>query len=204
LTNDVGCDIIKEIGDERMGEKETIYLDFDGTIVNSVKSFCIVFNLEHIGQKDFVKADHTKVNSWDLQDECPQNSNKIEEIFASDMFWHHLELINDNTFEILRQLKEEYNVIICSVGSPSNVSKKVEWCNRYLGIEDMIMLSQSKLKMDKSCVDMSKGIIIDDHIDNLKTSNADVKICFGEIKSWNEDWQGLRVRDWTELAKILL
>jgi len=51
---------------------------------------------------------------------------------------------------------------------------------------------------------MSDGIIIDDHGNNLITSNADTKICFGEIKEWNEDWEGLMASNWKELGEMLL
>ena len=54
----------------------------------------------------------------------------------------------------------------------------------------------------KSSVDMSDGIMIDDHPDMLNSSNAAVKICFGEY-GWNKDWEGLRAKNWKEAYKIL-
>ena len=52
------------------------------------------------------------------------------------------------------------------------------WIKDNLGIEDMILLSQSEALMDKSIINMSGGII-DDHGNNLITSNADTKYALG-------------------------
>ena len=49
---------------------------------------------------------------------------------------------------------------------------------------------------------MSDGIMIDDHPDMLNSSNAAVKICFGEY-GWNKDWKGLRAKNWKDVDKIL-
>lgn len=43
---------------------------------------------------------------------------------------------------------------------------------------------------------MSGSLFIDDSAHNLTTSNADTKICFGEIYSWNKEWNGKRYWDW--------
>ena len=49
---------------------------------------------------------------------------------------------------------------------------------------------------------MSDGIMIDDNVDMLNSSNAPIKICFGEY-GWNENWTGTRVKDWKTMYKTL-
>ena len=56
---------------------------------------------------------------------------------------------------------------------------------------------------DKSHIDMSGGIIIDDEINNLLTSNAPQKICFGDVCEWNKDWTGERLFNWIEVGNRL-
>lgn len=179
--------------------KKKIFLDFDSTITDSVKAYCEVYNWLYNAH-----ADYRKVNKWDLSDECLLAANYVEDIFASQEFFNVLEPMDNYTLEVINMLKKKYDVIICSIGTPENISRKAKWIEQKLDIKDMILLSQSNLKMDKSIIDMSGGIIIDDHADNLVTSNADIKICFGAIKAWNEDWSGIRTSDWGELGRMLL
>ena len=54
---------------------------------------------------------------------------------------------------------------------------------------------------DKSHIDMSDGILIDDVANNLKSSNASDKICFGSF-SWGEPWGGKRCKDWKEVISL--
>lgn len=51
---------------------------------------------------------------------------------------------------------------------------------------------------------MSEAIFIDDSVSNLLTSNAGRKICFGEVKSWNQDWSGERIKNWESIRKKIL
>lgn len=184
--------------------KKKIFLDFDLTTANSVKAYCRVYNELYKSHKDFTYADYTKVNKWDFSDECPMAVSRVESMFELDLFFYFLEVMNKCTLDVLKQLEQLYDVVICSIGTPENISKKVRWIDRNLGIKNMILLSKNDVVMDKSIVDMSGGILIDDHEDNLFSSNADIKICFGEVKSWNKNWQGLRVKDWTEVGKLLI
>lgn len=179
--------------------KIKIFLDFDGTAVDSVRAYCDVYNKLFNG-----KANHTKVNRWDLADECPKAVKYVEDIFASKEFFDYLELIDQDTKDVLDQIKQNYEVIICSIGTPENISRKAEWVNRNLDIQDMILISKHNATMDKSLVNMSNSIIIDDNENNLFSSDADIKICFGEVKSWNENWDGLRAKNWKELGELLL
>ena len=61
-----------------------------------------------------------------------------------------------------------------------------------------------KKHKDKSEIDMTDGIFIDDSYNNLITSNATEKICFGDVYSWNEKWNGKRLANWMDIKKHLL
>ena len=60
-----------------------------------------------------------------------------------------------------------------------------------------------KTHKDKSCVDMSGGIFIDDSSNNLITSNADIKFCFGKEYPWNKDWTGIRFKRWMSVLTYI-
>lgn len=105
--------------------------------------------------------------------------------------------------EIIDELGEVYNVKIVSMGYSPNLKQKKEWINRYLFNCEFIGVNMKKYK-DKSHIDMSDGILIDDSIHMLETSNAQEKYCFGDIYSWNKDWTGKRLMNWTDIAHLLL
>lgn len=176
-----------------------IFLDFDGTLVNSVKSIVELYN-----KKTDSNADWTKVRNWDFSDQCPGIGPMIKDFFASDEFYENLEFYDENTIRVLNLLKEEYEVIICTIGCWLNVSKKVVWIKDNAEHENVILIGKDDNVMDKSIIDMSGGIIIDDHEDNLFSSNADIKISFGTRAKWNENWDGKVCLDWLELEKFLL
>jgi hypothetical protein len=56
---------------------------------------------------------------------------------------------------------------------------------------------------NKSEVDMSDGILFDDRVANLINSNAKTKVCFGDIYSWNRNWDGIRCANWHDVEKFL-
>lgn len=90
-----------------------------------------------------------------------------------------------------------------------NISYKSQWIKNNLSfINNVILISSAVgvngIKMDKSIVNMKNSIFIDDHIENLLRSNAELKICFGKEYKWNDNWMGQRCFNWKEIEKILL
>jgi hypothetical protein len=76
-----------------------------------------------------------------------------------------------------------------------------------INIELSILLFKScyeGTEMDKSLVNMSGAIFIDDNIKKLISSNSLVKICFTYDnkldKSWNSGWRGKCVCDWDDIT----
>ena len=84
-----------------------------------------------------------------------------------------------------------------------NLKQKEQWIDQYLFYPEFIGVNMKKYK-DKSHIDMSDGILIDDSVYMLETSNAQEKYCFGDIYSWNKDWTGKRLMNWTDIAHLLL
>ena len=60
--------------------------------------------------------------------------------------------------------------------------------------------------MNKSLVSMlgEGNVFLEDVKTNLDSVEVSRKICFGDIKSWNEKWTGERAFDWTEVRNMLL
>jgi 5'(3')-deoxyribonucleotidase len=184
-----------------------LFVDFDGVITNSVAAYCDAYNTINYEKDNFVPADYALVNRYDLSDQCPlvNTQDKVREIFASYEFWTWLTFM-DGAKETLKMLSDKFNVIICSIGTNINLSRKAKWIDRYLPfINSCVLINNANNFMDKSIVNMSDGILIDDVASNLTSSNAKHKICFGKIYPWNENLpEGyLRAKNWIEVEKII-
>ena len=184
-----------------------IFIDFDCTIVDSVKTYCNVYNSFFKEHEEFEKADHSRVNRYDLMDQCHLADHQ-ETIFSHEEFFKHLEFM-PHAEEVIEKLSNKHELIICSIGTLDNISLKAKWIKNNLSfIKNVILISSAVttngIKMDKSSVNMSNSIFIDDHVENLLSSNAEFKICFGKKYEWNESWTGQRCFNWKEVEKLLL
>lgn len=184
-----------------------LYLDFDGTVVNSVKSFCRTYHKLYKTHPDYIVPQWYLVNEWNFQDQCHllQGTTDVEKIFGMQLFFENLEFIDEYTYEILKELNEQYQIIICSIGTYDNISLKSQWIKDNIPfIKDSIFLVNVNSTMNKSSVNMQDSIFIDDVAINLNSSNADLKLCFGDVKSWNKDWDGVRIFNWKGIKELLL
>jgi len=188
--------------------KKKLFLDFDSTIANSILSFTEFYNLVFKNEKNFKKAIADNCNQWDLKDICPLVNNPMD-VFSSKLFFEQLTFM-DNAKEVLLKLSEQYELIICSIGTYDNISLKSLWIEKHLPfIKNSILIVNEGCKMNKSMVDMNidNSIFIDDHESNLYSSNCDFKICFGKEYPWNSKWiaEGNKhCIDWLEVEKMLL
>ena len=106
-------------------------------------------------------------------------------------------------YEVIEELRKEYNIKIVSHGYSPNLLQKEKWVNDCLPGIEFIGVNW-KTHSDKSHIDMSDGIFFDDSAKNLITSNAKETICFGDIYSWNDWWEGKRINNWIDVHEYLL
>ena len=127
---------------------------------------------------------------------------RLREYFDRSDFYDFTD-INTIFWDVLALIvKKGWEPVFVTVGSIPNIASKTAWFKDSINEDDhasFIGLADAK---DKSSIDMSDGIMIDDHPDMLNSSNAAVKICFGEY-GWNKDWKGLRAKNWKDVDKIL-
>jgi len=168
-----------------------LYVDFDATIADSVSSFCSEYSHRHKFDKGYIKPIPSKVNKWDLSDQCTLlHKGEAEEIFGSYGFFKYLKLM-PNAIEILTELSKEFKLTIVSIGSYQNISLKARYIEDNLSfIKNSILIVNDGCDMNKAII--RDGILIDDHASNLITSNAEIKICFGKTYPWNEKFKGTR------------
>ena len=190
--------------------KTKLYLDVDNTLTGSTQSFCKSYNRIYKYHKDFVKANWELVREWNLQDQCTclKSHSDVLEVFENPIFFKNLKLINDNTYEVVRELNEKYQIIIVSIGTPGNLSLKALYLKETLPfIKDYILIYNDGCKMDKSSIvmnDTSDAIFIDDVTTNIESSNAPIKFIFGKEYPWSQTKNFKRLWNWTDVAKELL
>ena len=176
--------------------KQPLYIDFDNTIFNSALRICDLYNKHFRYYEDFVAAKPENIQRSDFSDVCPlANESNIRFFFNSPEFL----AVEDNggyywmsqkegnhiwtTKGYLETLDRFFRIIIISTGDTSNLALKHKFVKKYLPFADFIGLEA----YDKSEVDMSDGILIDDNIAHLRTSNAATKVLYGQKRPWDDE-----------------
>lgn len=178
----------------------TIYLDFDNTIVESNKRIIEILNNKYHTSK--TEAD---IKDYQFNSIYPISEKEKLDIFESDEFYSGLEF-KPQVLEVLNKYKDLYKIVIVSKGTNDNLVKKEQWIMSHLPYK-VKFIGLSGQTFSKKTIDMSNGIQIDDNFGCLKT-NAALKILY---KSFNQfPWQEpdsndeyIAVNTWDEIDSIL-
>lgn len=179
-----------------------MFLDFDGTIVNTIATITFLYNEDFKYYKNFVPIKWWEVNTWDFAECNCASAEYINTYFNQQRFFDRLTYM-DWAKEVLNELKNVYDITIVSSGYSPNLKAKAIWIKENLPYCEFIGVNLKEYK-DKSHIDMSCSIFIDDSSHNLTTSNALVNICFGDVYPWNEEWTGFRCKNWNDVKNFLL
>lgn len=182
-------------------EKNKIFLDYDGCIVNTIATITSLYNEDFQYYEKFVPINWVDINTWDFAECNCASADYINTYFNQPRFFKRLEYM-DWAKEILGELKENYDITIVSSGYSPNLKAKEIWIKKNLSYCNFIGVNLKKYS-DKSHIDMNGSIFIDDSSHNLETSNAELKICFGDKYSWNENWTGFRCSNWNDVYNLL-
>lgn len=180
----------------------TLYVDFDCVIVNTIKKIVDLYNDDHGYCKDFIPVDWTTINSWKFEELFLEPYSVIDRYFSQPRFFRDLEWM-DNAEEVLQRLSEKYEIKVVSIGTRENLVGKQLWLLKNMPYARFIPVLFGEGETDKSEIDMSDGILFDDRVANLINSNAKIKVCFGDIYSWNRNWDGIRCANWHDVEKFL-
>lgn len=172
-------------------------MDFDGVIVNARKAYCDVYSQLYSDYKYYQHPNWRDVKEFDLSKLCPLSR---EDLFEHDLLFYELEFIED-AYNNLKVLSQEFDIVICTIGTYNNISKKSNWIKHKLPfITSSIFINPNHdYRAGKSVINMQNGVFVDDVSLNLFSSNAETKICFGEKFAWNEDWNGIKCLTWENL-----
>lgn len=186
-------------------EIKKVYLDFDCTLVNSIKKIVDMYNKYYQIFSNYKPIHWTEINTWNFEELKAATTQEILDLFEKKEFFDNLEFM-DNAYEALSRLNiKDYKLVIVSMGHKKNLSYKKAWVKdnlpHYFFDVEFIGVDLDTY-VDKSHIDMSDGVFIDDNPEYLNT-NAKVNICFGDVYEWNKDWKGKRCYNWIEVENFL-
>ena len=183
-------------------EVKKIKIDMDGCITDSVKCIVDLYNEDFQHYKNFHHINWWEVNTWNFEECNCTSAEYLNTYFNQPRFFERLELM-PWAERVINELKEYYQIEIVTMGYSPNLKQKEVWVEKHFSEIPLVAVNMKKHK-DKSHIDMSDSIFIDDSYKNLVTSNALEKICFGEKYSWNEQWEGKRLINWMDVRNYLL
>lgn len=190
-------------------DKIRILLDVDNTIISTDLAIADHYNNFMHNHKNFKIANGEEIYYYDGRTQLPLYSReKFMSIFESDFFWNNVQ-VKENAKSVIEKLcnDERFDVCLWSYGSLKNLSKKSNFINKHFGklveekILDVILSNNVNVEKHEIC---DKGIIVDDHHDNLVNKNA-YNICFADFgnKDWNKNHDGMFVTNWLDLYELI-
>lgn len=157
----------------------TLYVDFDNTIVNTIKTVVDLYTEKFKKEKGFKYVDWIDVNTYDFDELNLLTKRDLNNFFNSEEFFDRCEF-HHFAKEVLKDLSYIYDIKICSLGTKSNLDGKKKFIKKHLPFVKEFIGIDSIKNTDKSSICMKKAYFIDDRADMLESSGAKVKICFGD------------------------
>ena len=178
-----------------------LILDFDNTIVNTTKAMIRSLN-------PFIKDSTAKVDEnspsyyWSFKDLFPETHLRyIDILFNSELLFSNMELYS-NVYNVLEDLHEKgVPIYVCTIGSYKNIKLKLDWLHEKLPFVEVIPIAQNNIVMNKAIINMENCIFLDDNVDCLNSSNADVKILYrhnGFLTEKNKVWNSYTSTSWED------
>lgn len=183
----------------------SIYIDFDGVIVDTIAGIVELYNEDFQYYRDYKVIYPEDIQTYDFKECSCASAEYINTYFNTPRLFQTLEMMPE-AWSSIWTLIDHFSIKVVSHGYSPNLAIKKNWieCNLPYGVEfEGIDLKHYN---DKSSVDMSDGIFIDDKLTNLETSNAAYKILFGNEYDWNRGYDPKKIYrcyNWDEVMKTI-
>ena len=184
-------------------KEQKLIIDFDGTIINATKKIVELYDTDFCKYSNHTPIHWTDINTYEFEELTLINKDIVLDYFDDYRFFIDLEYM-ENAKEVLDELKDEYEINICSIGRKRNLYFKYEWIKNNIPYANFIGIDLSK--GDKSSVDMSDYLVmLDDNIDMLHSANIKHKVIYGDELSWNVNniYNYPRCFNWYEFREYL-
>lgn len=171
-----------------------IFIDFDGVIVDTIATIVKLYNKDNNES-----IDPKEIKTWNFEEYEKLNSEYMK-YFSDYRFFSEAVMMKDAIQSIYELYWNYHDIIFCTKGTPENLRMKKVFLETHFNAIDFEFIGIDLGEKDKSMVDMKDGAFIDDMDENLSTSNANIKICFGEKYPWNNNKKEVT---WEDVLEIL-
>ena len=181
-----------------------LYIDLDNVVYDTVDTIKSMYDEDFRLYSGYIWMPTKEVKHYDFSELKFLTPEKLNDYFRSGRFFDRVTCLENAEVDIAwLNLFCGYPITFVSIGNPENIEGKSLWVesfNRAWGTGCEFI---GTYHWDKSKIDMTGGILIDDEIKNLQNNSAQHSICFGNYM-WNADWRGVRVDNWKELKEFLM
>ena len=179
-----------------------IICDIDNTLINTIATITNLYNDDFKWYSKFQHVDWHDVKTWVFEELELASRDYINHYFNQPRFFKEA-VFMDNAVEVIDRLYQRgYEIVFCSMCYSPNGRGKELFLKEYFPYAKFINVNMKEYP-DKSHLDMSDAIFLDDSGENLRTSNAAIKVCFGENLPWNENYDGDRCYSWLDFEEFI-
>lgn len=177
----------------------SIFLDFDNTLVNSSEAVCRLYNIDYYEDPKFVEAKSENSYLWSFADVCPLLDTPIK-YFNNPRLFEILRPFEDPT--VIHNLSLKIQTYIVTMGSPENIKLKTDYMRKfYPNIDTLYISNLGTRDINKKIINMEDSIFVDDLAINLENCNAKHKYIFGSKKDYNNSNKYERIHSIENLMK---
>ena len=161
-------------------QRQKVYWDIDDVILNTTEAMVELINNKYRIPNYLKPKTREECKDWDFKGLWrPLTKEQQIELFESHKFWD-IVTIKPEFYNIVQSgILDEYDNIFVTKGSVYNLFRKKEFLYDEVDIKDIfrkfgfIGIADEE---DKSSIDMSNGIQIDDNYSNLRNTKSKIKI----------------------------
>ena len=172
--------ILEQIVQLCIGDKQKIYWDIDDVVLKTNNQMVKLINEKYLKPNGLKEKSLENIKDWGFNSIYRElNLSQRIELFESEEFWLNVE-INEDFLKIAQSgILKKYNNVFLTQGTEKNLKMKKEFLynnnqlKKYIEKFDYIGLD---INEKKSKINMEKSIQIDDNYENLKNTNASLKI----------------------------
>ena len=180
-----------------------IFCDADGTLINSIKKVCDLYNEDFRNHENFRYIHWTTIYTWEMKELTLTTKQQILDYFSDSRFFELTLEFLDNAVEVLKRLKDNHEIIICTIGTKTNLQNKEKFFKLFLPFAKFIGVDINEYD-DKAHIDMSDGIFVDDLTKYLRTRNAKYKLTFsGNEYEFNTPAEYPVVSNWMDVERFI-
>lgn len=174
-----------------------IALDFDETLFPTLERVIEIYNKRHNSNLEF-----TQVTTYNLYDSFSTSiADELIELFTDKDVYNNLQPYKGAIRAVKSLVEQGYEIYVATASDVKNIEWKEELLQKHFPFipkNNLIRIYNKSL--------LNVDVLVDDNIDNLKSTFAD-RVCFNQ--NWNQNSEAdyaysiCRIHHWGEINNII-